>query len=121
MAVYPTLRKAIYETYEEYHHKEELGCYCQWPKDEISARCRGSRPFPADDELERVVLLMQKTGNFSYLETLAFKCGRETRLLQDRLPEMIEEIKQTQRALNNKVEQLVLTVPLAATAKVGKR
>lgn len=120
MAVYPTLRKAIHETYQQYPHKEALAGHCQWGKEEISKRANGALPFPADDPVERIVLMMQNSGDYSYLETLAYKCGRGIHLLSERYGEVLQQLHEETRQQNRRIEQLALMIPITATITSGK-
>jgi hypothetical protein len=114
--IYSTLREATHETYSACSDKQGLAWDLEWDKAEMSNRTTqadGYRPFPADDKKERLVGFMLKTGNFSYLMTLAEKCGYEISPKRDRLPEMLASTGQQVAELIRSFEQMKLMIPLA--------
>ncbi|HRU09750.1 MAG TPA: hypothetical protein P5144_10280 [Thermoanaerobaculia bacterium] len=75
-------------------------------------------PFPADDRLIRI---QQLTGDHSILATMAEALGYELRPRQDRLPDILQDIQATQKELNRKVEQLVITIPFADAVRSSRK
>jgi len=121
--VYPTLREAIHHTYSNCPDKKPLAANLDWSPSELSQRTTlgaEGRPFPADDPAERLIGLMRETGNFSYLATLAEKCGFEISPKRDRLPELVAALVAEHKRLNDSV-QLILSTPWVTQTKAGKR
>jgi hypothetical protein len=111
--IYPTLREATHETYSNHSNKQGLAWDLEWDKAEISNRTSQAdayRPFPADDPKERLVTFMQKTGDLSYLMTLADKLGCEIKIKADRLPELVQALTSEAKRLTDSI-QLVLSTP----------
>ncbi len=93
-----TLREAIHHTYlNSRRPAKELAGELDWAPSELSLRTslgENARPFPADDEKERIVIIMRESGDYSYLLTLCEKCGFEApRVKEVYFPAMLEDFK----------------------------
>lgn len=121
--IHRTLRDAIHHTYANHPEKKTLAADLDWSPSELSQRTTlgaEGRSFPADDALERIIILMRETGDYSYLATLADKCGWELRAKQERMPELLDHLAAETKRLNESI-QLVLSTPWVTQPAKGKR
>src|SRR5689334_6776259 len=115
--IFPTLREAIHATatgsvVPMKAHASEL----DYSPSELSMRTtlggESARPFPANDDQERLIRLQRVTNDVSVLATMADLLGYEIIEKRDRTPERVAALVAEVQALNRRVEQLVLpTVP----------
>jgi hypothetical protein len=112
-----TIRESIHATATGNGSMKTLAAELDWSPSEFSRRTTlgedNSLTFPADDRLIRI---QQLTGDFSVLLTMAEVLGFEVHPRRDHLPEILRGIQETQAALGRQIQQLELTVPLAAMA-----
>jgi len=115
--VFPTLREAIHATATSGRlPMKALASELDWSPSELSMRTtlggESARPFPANDDQDRLVRLQRVTADVSILATMADLLGYEIVEKRDRTPERVAALVAEVQALNRRVEQLVLpTMP----------
>lgn len=119
---FPTLRESIHAVATSGRPSMKiLAGELDWSPSELSMRTTlggdSSRAFPLDEE--HLIKLMRVTGDYSPLFTLAELCGYEVAPKQERIGEMVSELKQEAQRLASRL-QLVLDLKIDQPTK-GKR
>lgn len=107
-----TLREAIHHTATRAGvPMKALAADLDYSPSDLSMRTtlgdENARPFPADD---RLIRLQQLTGDHSILATMADALGYELHPKQERVPELVAQLAQEAKRLNESI-QLVLAMP----------
>ncbi len=115
-----SLREAIHHTATRGgRSRKEIAAELDYSPSDLSMRTtlgeENARPFPADD---RLIKLQQLTGDHSILATMAEALGFDLQPKQERVPELVAQLAQEAKRLNESI-QLVLCTPWIATR--GKR
>lgn len=112
-SVCPTLREALNRSaYGGGRLAKLLAAELDWSPSEFTMRVTiggdSARHFPANDEAERLPRLMQLTGDYSYLATLADKLGFELKPKPERTAEEVSALRADLQAFGKRIEQLSL-------------
>jgi hypothetical protein len=117
--IFPSIREAIHHTATASGiPMKSLAADLDYSPTEMSMRTTlgtEGREFPAS----KLVKLQKLTKNVSILMTEADQLGYELRPKQDRLPDMLQQIQDTQKRLAEAV-QLVLSSPWIAADAGGR-